>query len=111
MKIARPRARCAASSPSSTGARRWTWSRTDAKRRVTDGGTIRYGRPCERPGVGTRLLGGLCGLLAAGAALAVSEAVTALLDGVVSPFFAVGNRLIDQTPRPLKEFAIARLGT
>ena len=58
-----------------------------------------------------RLLGALCGLLAAATALAVSEAVAALLDGVTSPFYAVGNRFIDQTPQSLKEFAIAHFGT
>jgi hypothetical protein len=52
------------------------------------------------------LLGGLAGLLAGVSAVAVSEAVAALLTGVTSPILAVGNRAVDATPRPLKEFAI-----
>ena len=56
------------------------------------------------------LAGGLAGLLAGGAAVAVSEALAALLTGVTSPLLAVGNRAVDATPRPLKEFAIRTFG-
>ncbi|HYO38600.1 MAG TPA: molybdopterin-dependent oxidoreductase [Nocardioidaceae bacterium] len=56
------------------------------------------------------LAGALAGLLAGTAAVAASEAVAALLTGVSSPLFAVGNRAIDLTPRPLKEFAIRTFG-
>ena len=56
------------------------------------------------------LLGGTAGLLAGAAAVATSEAVAALLTGVTSPLLAVGNRAIDATPRPLKEFAIRTFG-
>jgi DMSO/TMAO reductase YedYZ molybdopterin-dependent catalytic subunit len=56
------------------------------------------------------IAGGFAGLLAGAAAVAVSEAVTALLTGVTSPLLAVGNRAVDQTPRPLKEFAIRTFG-
>src|SRR3954465_13469013 len=56
------------------------------------------------------LVGGLAGLLAAAAGVAVSEAVAALLAGVTSPLLAVGNRVVDATPRPLKEFAIETFG-
>jgi DMSO/TMAO reductase YedYZ molybdopterin-dependent catalytic subunit len=56
------------------------------------------------------LLGGAAGLLAGSAAVAASEAVAALLTGVTSPLLAVGNRAIDATPRPLKEFAIRTFG-
>jgi DMSO/TMAO reductase YedYZ molybdopterin-dependent catalytic subunit len=56
------------------------------------------------------LLGGAAGLLAGAAAVAASEAVAALLTGVTSPLLAVGNRAIDATPRPLKEFAIRTFG-
>ncbi len=56
------------------------------------------------------LAGGFAGLLAGAAAVAVSEALTALLTGVTSPLLAVGNRAVDETPRPLKEFAIERFG-
>jgi DMSO/TMAO reductase YedYZ molybdopterin-dependent catalytic subunit len=57
------------------------------------------------------LAGGLAGLLAAAAGVAVSEAVAALLTGVTSPLLAVGNRAVDATPRQLKEFAIETFGT
>jgi DMSO/TMAO reductase YedYZ molybdopterin-dependent catalytic subunit len=56
-------------------------------------------------------LGGLAGLLAGTAAVAASEGTTALLEGVSSPILAVGNRAVDQAPRPLKEFAIETFGT
>lgn len=57
------------------------------------------------------LSGGLAGLLAGAAAIAVSEAVAVGLGGVTSPLLAVGNRVVDATPRPVKEWAIERLGT
>ncbi|QWZ07631.1 molybdopterin-dependent oxidoreductase [Nocardioides panacis] len=56
------------------------------------------------------ILGGAAGLLAGAAAVAVSEALAALLTGVTSPLLAVGNRAVDATPRPLKEFAIRTFG-
>jgi DMSO/TMAO reductase YedYZ molybdopterin-dependent catalytic subunit len=56
------------------------------------------------------LAGGLAGLLAGAAGVAVSEALAALLGGVTSPLLAVGNRAVDATPRPLKEFAIETFG-
>ena len=55
--------------------------------------------------------GGLAGLLAGAAAVAVSEALAGLLTGVTSPLLAVGNRAVDATPRPLKEFAIVQFGS
>jgi DMSO/TMAO reductase YedYZ molybdopterin-dependent catalytic subunit len=57
-----------------------------------------------------RLLGGLAGLLAGGAGLAVAEAVSALLEGTSSPLVAVGNRVVDAAPRPVKEWAVATFG-
>ncbi len=59
----------------------------------------------------TLALGALAGLLSGAAAVAASEAVTALLTGVTSPLLAVGNRAVDWAPRPLKEFAIRTFGT
>ncbi len=56
------------------------------------------------------LLGGVIGLLAGTAAVAASEAVSALVNGTTSPLLAVGNRAIFFTPRPLKEFAIRTFG-
>ena len=57
------------------------------------------------------LLGAVAGLLAGAAAVAASEAVTALMTGVSSPLLSVGNRAVDAAPRPLKEFAIETFGT
>ncbi len=59
----------------------------------------------------THLLGGLSGLLAGAAAVATAEAVTALLSGVTSPLLAVANRAVDETPQPLKDWAIETFGT
>ena len=59
----------------------------------------------------TALAGGLSGFLAGAAAVASSEAATALLTGVTSPLLSVGNRAVDAAPRPLKEFAIETFGT
>src|SRR3954451_15159420 len=56
------------------------------------------------------LSGGLAGLLAGAAAVAVSEDVAVALVGVTSPLLAVGNRVVDATPRPVKEWAIERFG-
>ena len=55
--------------------------------------------------------GGLAGLLAGAAAVATSEAATALVTGVTGPLISVGNRAVDWTPRPLKEFAIETFGS
>jgi len=41
----------------------------------------------------------------------VAEAIAALLTGVTSPLLAVANRAVDQTPRPLKEWAIETFGS
>ncbi len=58
-----------------------------------------------------RLAGAASGLLAGAAGVASAEAVTALLDGVTSPLFAVANRAVDATPRPVKEWAIETFGS
>lgn len=58
-----------------------------------------------------RTAGALAGLLGGAAAVAASEAVAAVLDGVTSPLIAVGNRAVDAAPRPVKEFAIETFGT
>ncbi len=41
----------------------------------------------------------------------MSEAVAALVTGVTSPLLSVGNRAVDQAPRPVKEWAIETFGT
>ncbi len=63
------------------------------------------------PGRRHLTLGGLAGLLAGTAAVAVSEGVAAVLSGVTSPLLAVGNRAVDAAPRPVKEWAIETFGT
>jgi DMSO/TMAO reductase YedYZ molybdopterin-dependent catalytic subunit len=57
------------------------------------------------------IAGAAAGLLAALAAVLASEALAALLTGVTSPLLAVGNRAVDATPLPLKEFAIRTFGS
>ncbi|HSE70829.1 MAG TPA: molybdopterin-dependent oxidoreductase, partial [Nocardioidaceae bacterium] len=42
--------------------------------------------------------------------MAAAEAVTAALEGVSSPLFAVANRAVDAAPRPVKEWAIETFG-
>ncbi|WP_148574116.1 molybdopterin-dependent oxidoreductase [Nocardioides caldifontis] len=58
----------------------------------------------------SRALGALTGLLSAAAGVAASEATAALLTGVSSPVVAVGNRAVDLTPRPVKEWAVDTFG-
>lgn len=58
-----------------------------------------------------RLRGGLAGLAAGGLGVGASEVVAARLTGVTSPVIAVADRIIDQTPHPVKELAIRELGT
>jgi DMSO/TMAO reductase YedYZ molybdopterin-dependent catalytic subunit len=65
-------------------------------------------RPSQRLSV---LLGGLAGLLSGAAAVAASQAVTVVLDGVTSPLLSVGNRAVDWAPQPVKEWAIATFGS
>lgn len=62
------------------------------------------------PPRGARLRGALAGLLAATSGVLAGEAVSALLPGVTGPVVSVGNRAIDWTPQPVKEWAIATFG-
>ena len=52
----------------------------------------------------------VAGALATGAGLGVGHAVAALLGPTASPVIAVGNRAVDLSPTPLKEWAIATFG-
>ncbi len=65
----------------------------------------------EPPHMKRILWAALAGVTAGGAGVGVSEAAAAALPGVTSPVLAVANRIIDWTPRPLKELAIEQLGT
>ena len=58
-----------------------------------------------------RIWGAVAGLAAGGAGIGASEATAAVLPGVTSPVLAVANRIIDWTPRQLKELAIEQFGT
>lgn len=52
----------------------------------------------------------LAGILAAGAGLAVGELVAAFAGPGSSPYFAVGDAVVDLTPRTIKDAAISGLG-
>ena len=53
----------------------------------------------------------LTGVLAAVAGIAVGHLVAGLLDPASSPVLAVGSAVIDATPTPVKEYAVAQFGT
>jgi len=59
----------------------------------------------------SRRLYALLGLLASLVGVAAGHFVAALLDPASSPVLAVGSAVIDLTPTPVKEWAIARFGT
>ncbi len=59
----------------------------------------------------TRSRGALAGAAAAGLALAVSELAAGLTSGLPSLIEGMGNYVIDNTPEPVTEWAIATFGT
>ncbi|WP_343994445.1 molybdopterin-dependent oxidoreductase, partial [Terrabacter terrae] len=59
----------------------------------------------------TRLRPALSGILAAVAGIAAGHLVAGFLDPAASPVLAVGSTVIDLTPTPVKEWAIATFGT
>lgn len=61
-------------------------------------------------GYARRGAGAFSGLLAGAAGVLVGEALAAL-PGSVGPVVAVGNRVVDLTPRPVKEWAVSTLGS
>lgn len=61
--------------------------------------------------VGGILVGGLSGLFAGGAALAVGELAAVFAGAESAPAVAVGEWAIDLAPTPVKEFAIREFGT
>lgn len=72
-------------------------------------------RSHRRPGVSTstastRALGAVSGLVAATAGVLAAHGAAALLPGVTPPVTAVGNRAIDWTPQPVKDWAIETFG-
>jgi len=58
-----------------------------------------------------RLRAGVAGVMAVLSGLAAGHLVAALIAPSASPALAVGSRLIDLTPTPVKEWAVATLGT
>ena len=58
-----------------------------------------------------RATGAVLGLLSAGVALGVGEAVAAFVRPAAAPVIAVGNRVIVLTPEPLKRWAIRNFQT
>lgn len=52
-----------------------------------------------------------CGVLAAGLGTAAAHLVAALVSPPSSPVLAVGSRVIDATPTPVKEWAVGTFGT
>ena len=58
-----------------------------------------------------RLRAGIAGIVAVVGGLAAGHLVAALIAPAASPALAVGGRVIDLTPTPIKEWAVATLGT
>ncbi|MBT2457530.1 molybdopterin-dependent oxidoreductase [Streptomyces sp. ISL-86] len=58
-----------------------------------------------------RMLGAVCGVVAAGAGLALAELAAAAVRPESSPLTAVGGAVVDRTPAGLKEWAIREFGT
>jgi len=67
--------------------------------------------PTRTNTAGGRLAFAVTGVLAALAGMAAGHLVAALLDPATSPVLSVGSTVIDLTPTPLKELAIAKFGT
>lgn len=53
----------------------------------------------------------LIGIVSAGAALAIGHLVAAFVGSGASPYLAVGNTAIDNTPSAVKDFAVSTFGT
>jgi len=67
--------------------------------------------PMRTNTAGGRVAFAVTGVLAALAGMAVGHLVAAFIDPATSPVLSVGSTVIDLTPTPLKELAIARFGT
>ncbi|WP_243640564.1 molybdopterin-dependent oxidoreductase [Nocardioides jejuensis] len=59
----------------------------------------------------SRLEAAFAGLGAGALGLGVAQGLAAVFHATPSPLIALGDRLIDLTPRPLKEWAVAQFGT
>jgi DMSO/TMAO reductase YedYZ molybdopterin-dependent catalytic subunit len=58
-----------------------------------------------------RARGAVVGVVATGAGLAAGELLVGAIEGAVSPVIAVGNKVIDLVPLPLKNWAVETFGT
>ncbi len=67
--------------------------------------------PPAPPTSPSRLDAAAAGLGAGALGLGVAQAVAAVLHATPTPLIALGDRFIDLTPRPLKEWAVATFGT
>ncbi|WP_084469272.1 molybdopterin-dependent oxidoreductase [Nocardiopsis trehalosi] len=66
------------------------------------------GGPAPAP---SRAAAALCGVLAAGAALAAAQVAAAFLRPEAAPVLAVGDAVVDLTPPALKDLAVGLVGT
>jgi len=67
--------------------------------------------PLRTPVMTRRLLHAWFGVLATIVGVAAGHLVASLTEPAASPVLAVGSTVIDLTPTPLKEWAIAHFGT
>src|SRR6478736_9116604 len=67
--------------------------------------------PLRTPVMTRRLLHAWFGVLATIVGVAAGHLVASLTEPAASPVLAVGSTVIDRTPTPLKEWAIAHFGT
>lgn len=59
----------------------------------------------------TRIGAGIAGVAAAASAVAVGQLLGAVINPAAAPLVAVGSALVDLAPTPVKEWAVATLGT
>ncbi len=55
-------------------------------------------------------IGGILGIVAVGAGLAVAQLLSSIKSGMNGPIVSIGNRVIDYVPASIKEFAIRTFG-
>ena len=68
----------------------------------------RIARRTRRPG---RVVGAICGVLAAAVAIGIAQLLAGLSIPAASPVIAVGQAAIDLTPLPVKDWATSTFGT
>src|SRR4051794_7363564 len=80
--------------------------------------SVRHERPDDQStgragdvGRNMKLRGAIAGVLSAGVALAIGELVAGIGHNQHAPVIAVGDLVIDNVPRPVKDLAIDLFGT